>query len=177
MLLKKKEKVPKERSFQEWLQIEKIEKDSIQMCDKSILKILKIFPINFKLKSKLEQEAILNSYRLFLKNLDSQIQLIVLSKKTDVSQHILEIRKNTKENSPIYEMSEDYIRLVQKMINQKNIIFKEFFIVVPMNQQKENVIEKIKEYLEYCGNMVEICQTEQIIELLKIFINRRLVNL
>lgn len=172
-----KDKIPKEISFQEWLQIETIERDSIILCDKSIVKILKISPINFKLKSKLEQEAILNSYRLFLKNLDSKIQLIVLSKKTDVSQHILEIRKNTKENSPIYEMSEDYIQLVQKMISQKNTISREFFIIIPINPQKENEIEKIIEYLEYCGNMVEICQTKQIIGLLKNYTNRRLMNL
>lgn len=173
----RKEKVPKPTSFQEWLQIEKIENDSIFLRDKSVIKILKISPINFKLKSKLEQETILNSYRVFLKNLNSKIQIIVLSKKTDVSQHILEIQKNTKENSPIYEMSEDYIKLVQKVIRQKSTISREFYIILPINQEKENEIEKITEYLEYCGNNVEICQMEQILEVLKNFTNKRLMNL
>lgn len=175
--LLKKEKNPKENSFQDWLQIEKIENNSILFRDNRVIKILKVSPINFKLKSKLEQEAILNSYKLFLRNLNSKIQIVVLSKKTDISQHIQEIQKNTNENSPIYEMGEDYIRLIKKIISQKNTISKEFFAIVEINLKIENEIEKIKEYLEYCGNEVEICDKEQIINVLKNFTNKRLMSL
>lgn len=55
-------------SVQEWLPIEKIlEKGIIKLKDNSYIKIIKIIPINYNLKSELEKEAILNSYKIFLK--------------------------------------------------------------------------------------------------------------
>ena len=164
-------------SFQNWLKIDKIVQDEIFFQDKSSVKILKVLPINFKLKSEQEQIAILDSYKLFLKNLNSKIQIIILSKKADVSQHLNEVLKNTKENSPIYEMSEDYIQLVKQLINVKGIITKEFYIVLPVTQNIQNEIEKITEYLGHCGNFVEFCKKEQILEILSNFTNKRLLNL
>ena len=42
--LLKKEKNPKENSFQDWLQIEKIENNSILFRDNRVIKILKVSP-------------------------------------------------------------------------------------------------------------------------------------
>ena len=43
--------------------------------------ILKIKPINYNLKSNLEKESILNSYKLFLKSFNFNIQIIIKSQK------------------------------------------------------------------------------------------------
>lgn len=177
-ILKKKSPSTDENiSFQSWLKIDKIVENQIFFQDKSSVKIIKVLPINFKLKSELEQTAILNSYELFLKNLNSKIQIIVLSKKTDVSQHLNEILKNTKENPQIYEMSQDYIQLVKQLISAKGTITKEFYLMIPVTNNVENEIEKVKEYLEYCGNAIEICKKEQVLELLKNYTNKRVMNL
>ena len=133
-------------------------------------------PINFNLKSSLEQNAILNSYKLFLKSLNSEIQIIVSSKKTDVSKHLDEILKNTKENPIIYEMSKDYIELVNSIIEQKGTITKEFYIVIKSSSNVQNEILKITERLTACGNFVEECSKEQVISLLRNFLNKRLMN-
>ena len=51
---------------QEWIPIEKIfENGIVKKKDKKYIKIIKINPINFNLKSNLEKEAILNSYNIF----------------------------------------------------------------------------------------------------------------
>ena len=86
-------------TFQKWLKIKEIKNNSIYMKNGNIIRILKVLPINFNLKSQLEQKAILNSYKLFLKNLNSKIQIIISNRKTDVSGHFDEIIKNTNENS------------------------------------------------------------------------------
>ena len=39
----------------------------VKLKDESYVKILKIIPINYSLKSEIEKEAILNSYKIFLK--------------------------------------------------------------------------------------------------------------
>lgn len=121
--------------------------------------------------------SILNSYELFLKNLNSKIQIIVISRKTDVSQHLNEILKNTKENSQIYEMSQEYIQLVKQLINTKGTITKEFYIILPVTNNVENEIDKIIELLSHCGNLVERCSKNEIIDLLKNYTNKRVMNL
>ena len=42
-------------------------------------------PINYYLKSDLEKEAILNSFKLFLKTCDFNIQILIQSKKENLS--------------------------------------------------------------------------------------------
>ena len=48
-------------SIQEWIPIEKIEDDGIlKLKNNKIVKIMKVVPINFNLKSDLEKNSILN---------------------------------------------------------------------------------------------------------------------
>ena len=175
---KKNENVKQiEGSFQEWLNVSTIAQNKITLNSGEILTVLKVLPINFKLKSQLEQNAILNSYKIFLKNLNSEIQILVSSKKTDVSKHLDEILKNTKENSPIYEMSKDYIELINNIIEQKGTISKEFYIILRSSKNIQNDILKITEYLTICGNDVQECSNEEIIYLLNSLLNKRLMNI
>lgn len=65
-------------SVQEWLPVQKIlEKGILKLKDNSYIKIIKIIPINYNLKSELEKEAILNSYKIFLKTCNFDIQILI----------------------------------------------------------------------------------------------------
>lgn len=90
--------------------------------------------------------------------------------------HLNKILENTKENPQLYEMSEDYINLINQIINEKGTITKEFFIVVEVTKNIENDILKIKEFLNTCGNQVEECSKAEIILLLQNYLNKRLIN-
>lgn len=69
-------------SVQDWLPFKKIlDKGIIQLKDYSYIKILKISPINFNLKSEMEKESILNSYKIFLKTCNFNLQILIQSKK------------------------------------------------------------------------------------------------
>ena len=69
-------------SVQEWLPFEKIlENGIIKLKDNSYVKIMKITPVNFNLKSSLEKEAILNSYKIFLQTIEFDIQILIQSSK------------------------------------------------------------------------------------------------
>ena len=55
-------------SVQEWLPFEEVLKNGIiKINNFTFIKIIKVNSINFNLKSDLEKEAILNSYKIFLK--------------------------------------------------------------------------------------------------------------
>ena len=89
-------------SIQKWLPFEKIlENGIIKLKNNSYIMILKIKPINYNLKSNLEKESILNSYKLFLKSFNFNIQIIIKSQKQDLSNHIIKIINSQKKESQI----------------------------------------------------------------------------
>ena len=183
-------KIKKEKSTKEWLPFEKILENGIIVTKDSYVKIIKVIPINYHLKSNLEKEAILNSYKLFLKTCDFNIQILIQSKKESLSKMFLNLKeKSQKENEKIKEIINKY----QEYIVSKNDIDKStsrnFYIVIKkelkesqkdeenqlngkiaINQLNENFF-KIKEALSRCGNITyDIDQKEEIIAILKTFI-------
>ena len=86
-------------SIQKWIPIEKIlEKGIIKLKKNKYIKILKVNPINFNLKTQMEKESILNSYKIFLKTCNFPIQILIQSKKENLDDHILKIQKNIEKN-------------------------------------------------------------------------------
>lgn len=82
------------KSIQEWLPITQIlENGIIKLKEDNYIKIIKIIPVGYNLKSDLEKEAILNSYKTFLKTCNFDMQLIIQSNKEDLSRTY---RKNYK---------------------------------------------------------------------------------
>ncbi len=183
------------RSVQDWLPIQKIlEKGIIKLKDSSYVKILKVIPINYNLKSELEKEAILNSYKIFLKTCNFDIQILIQSNKEDLSKHIsnIKIQMEKETNNNILELSKNYINFIQKINNEKKSSSKNFYIIIknPNKNKKEDINEeiifqdlnekyfKIKECLSRCGNVVQEYdskeETRQI--LLSFFNSRNFIN-
>lgn len=170
----KKIKIQNNNSVQDWLPIDKIfDNGIIKLKNGSYLKIIKITPINFNLKSELERKAILNSYKIFLKTCNFNLQVLIQSKKEDLSKHISCVNNFTKnENQNIKKISEEYISYLNELNINKKSATKNFYIIIKKeknNKQKnieiknsENIIFdelndqfiKIKESLSRCGNTV-----------------------
>lgn len=179
----------KKLTVQQWLPIEEINENGIIKINKNkYIKILKIIPINYNLKSDLEKKTILNSYKILLKTCNFDIQIVVQSNREDLSQHILNIKKNIQkeENKYLKELSENYIKFIQKLNYAKNSASKDFYLIIS-NEKIENfnsieIIEndlkekyfKIKECLSRCGNdVIEVNNKNNIINILDSFLNTR----
>ena len=177
-------------SVQEWLPFDKILNNGIiKLKDNSYVKIIKIIPINFNLKSNLEKEAILNSYKIFLKTCNFDIQILIQSNKEDLSNHISKIKNQSKnENKKINLLSEKYIKFIQEINIEKKSASKNFYILIKekiqnkkINNYEKIAIEKlndnyfnIKECLSRCGNIVyEVNTKEQAENIIKSFLNIR----
>ena len=164
----------------------------IKLKDNSYIKIIKIIPINFNLKSNLEKEAILNSYKIFLKTCNFDIQILIQSNKEDLSKHISKVKEKTKnEKENIKLLSNNYIKFIQDMNIDKKSSSKNFYIIVKEIQEnkkqknKDNtesiIFDKlkdkyfnIKECLSRCGNIViDISDKNQIKKILYSFFNSR----
>lgn len=158
-------------SIQEWIPIERILEDGIiKLKNNSYIKIIKVIPINFSLKSNLEKQSILNSYQIFLKTCNFNFQILIQTNKEDLSKHIYTIKKNIeKEKELLQTIGEAYIEYIENMNLQKTSSSKAFYIIIKNNslnkELKENIEEivveelnenyfKIKECLSRCGNIV-----------------------
>lgn len=86
-------------SIQEWLPIVQIlENGIIKLKENQYIKIIKIIPVNYNLKSDLEKQAILNSYKTFLKTCNFDMQLIIQSNKEDLSRTYWKNKKTNGNN-------------------------------------------------------------------------------
>ncbi len=159
-------------SVQQWLPIEKIFSNGIiKLKNDTYIKIIKIIPINYNLKSELEKEAILNSYKIFLKTCNFNLQILIQSNKEDLSKHISCVKESTKkENKKIKNISESYINYISKLNVEKKSAIKNFYIIIKKEKNKKekniennqnNIFEelneeflKIKDSLSRCGNLI-----------------------
>ena len=182
----------KKITLQQWMPVKEIlEKGIIKLKNKKYIKIIKIFPINFNLKSNLEKESILNSYKVFLKTCNFNIQILIQSNKENLEKNILNIEKNIKKENKKYlkEISKNYINFIQEINSSKKSSTKNFYIIISNsenldNKSKDLIYEelnekylKIRECLSRCGNHVHsIDNKEEIEKILFSFFNVR-VNL
>ena len=173
----------KSKSTQDWLCIENINKNGIiKIKNKNTyIKILKIEPINFNLKTSLEKEAILNSYKIFLKTCNFNIQILIHTNKEDISKIVNNVQKS--KDNQISIISKNYIDFLNKINSEKQTSTKNYYIIVDEHveegqQNLENIYYllnekyfKIKECLNKCGNQVRECKKEEVLKILHFFLN------
>ena len=171
----------KNKTLQEWLPIKEIDKKGVvKLKNNNLIKIIKVNPINYNLKSDLEKESILNSYRIFLKTCNFDIQILIQSNKEDLSHHINNIQNNIskKENKYLEKISKNYIQYINKINSERKSSSKDFYIIISNENKKNNNIQteellkndlkekyfKIKECLSRTGNSVQEISNKENIE-------------
>ena len=180
----------KEKTVQEWIPIRQILKEGIIEIENNIyIKILEVTPINYNLKSDLEKEAILNSFKIFFRTCQFDIQILIQSNKEDLTHHISRIKKyvSKKENKYLKNISENYIQYISNLNNNKKSSSKKFYIIIKnqLFNKKEKNLEiikqelnekylKIKECLSRCGNKVSAVEKrEEVLKILYSFLNTK----
>ena len=155
-----------------WLEditkISKIENNKVYLRDGTVLNILKIEPINIKLKSLAERNAVFESYKYFLKSCDFNFQIFVQTEKTNVEKHIDEIRKSMSCEPEISALAEDYLNLIKDISNVRGSISRKFYIIFKAKlDEEENRVQKVVEGLKSTGNLATQCSNEEIKKIIK----------
>jgi type IV secretory pathway VirB4 component len=175
--------VEQKESVQHWLPIETILNNGIiKMKNSSYIKILKVSPINYNLKSDFDKEAIINSYKSLFKSINFNFQILIQSKKEDLSNNIECLRKN----NYYEEIKEKYINYINELNNISKSANKNFFLIIKHTaevESKENILKnlaqdykEIKELLYRCGNIVsEITSEKELREILFSFLNSSII--
>jgi type IV secretory pathway VirB4 component len=97
--------------------------------------ILQVATTNFALKSEQEQNSIIFQYQSFLNSLHFPVEIVIRSKKLDLTNYLAKIEKLAKEQTSelLRLQTLDYIDFVGKLINLANIMKKSFYAVVSYN--------------------------------------------
>jgi len=159
----------------------------MKLKNNNYIKIIKINPINYELKSDFEKKSILNSYKAFLKNCNFDIQIIIKSNKEDISENIKKIEKQKEtekslNNKFILNIFDSYLKFIKNKNKEKLSSSKEFYIIInskkyPENQEENILLDlkekyfKIKDSLSRCGNSVfEIKDKKELENIFKLFL-------
>ena len=174
-------------SVQDWIPIDVIfDNGIVKLKNNKYLKIIKVNPINFNLKSNLEKDSILNSYKIFLKTCNFDIQILIQSSKQNLNENIKIIQENIKKENKknLNDLAEDYISFIQKINSIKNSSIKNFYIIISnigedsidlIFQDLNEKYFKIKECLFRCGNTVQdLDSKEETKKLINFFLNSRI---
>lgn len=97
--------------------------------------ILRSSALNFSLLSQREQEAITFAHAALLNSLSFPIQILVRSQRKDVSDYLdfLAKQETKQENEKLKGLMSSYREFVLNMVKKKNVLEKEFFIIIPFS--------------------------------------------
>jgi type IV secretory pathway VirB4 component len=145
---------------QKYLDIAEIKENVVILKNGSIRAILAISAINFELKSSDEQEAIINHYQDFLNSVDFPLQIIVSSRKLDMTNYLnfLTEKERVQPNELMRFQISEYINFIEQLISASNIMDKNFYIIVPFSpieNEEKGFFSKIDALINPRKNIME----------------------
>src|SRR3989337_182673 len=182
---------PVKASTQAFVEIEEIRDDIILMKDFSAAVIIEVGAVNFWLLSAEEQSAMIYAYAGLLNSLSFPTQILILSKKMDVSSYLdyLEGKINRQQTELIKKRLQSYKDFIKAVVKKNTVLEKRFFFVVPFSAlemgvsgvnvkslNKENVISRAKtslypkrdhlvRLLSKIGLRASVLQKQELVEL------------
>jgi len=135
-------------STQSTLQLSEVRDNMVIMVDGSMRAVVACKSINFDLMSARERDGIEYSYQQFLNSLNFPVQILVRSQRVDIGPYLdklIDIRR-TQDNMLLGVLMDDYVRYIDSLAQEANIMEKSFYIVIPYfpNGDAANLIEQGK---------------------------------
>ncbi len=145
-------------STQKYLDISEFRNDIVVMKDGTLRGVLMVSSMNFFLKSEDEQNAIIQGYRQFLNAIDFPMQILVQSRRFDISKYIARLDEMEKKqtNDLLKLQIADYRQFIGELVEMGNIMDKKFFVVVPydpLSDSKRGFFHQIKEVFSAAGEI------------------------
>lgn len=152
-------------STQNYLDIEEIHNGVVILKNGGMRMVLMVSAINFALKSEQEQNAIIYSFQGFLNSLSFSIQIVMQSRRLDLSAYLAKLKaKNKEEENPLIRLQmADYISFVEQLLTVANIMEKKFYVAIPYQPvvvKKENILQKIGNIFKGNAKKTEIVDFE-----------------
>lgn len=179
-----------ENSTQAWLPIETITNGIVVLKDGRFIKVLEVIPVNFYLKSSVEQENIIYYFASYLKIAPDNVQICVKTERADIDSYIRrhEAFSQNEQNEATIAMIYDEMNFV-KSLSENVAVKKRFYMIfeyIPrafanntfkfddVVRQLSDEAYKAQRYLSQCElGVIDISDDGQLIDLLYGFINKQ----
>ncbi len=136
-------------STQKHLDIYDIDQDLVILKNSGVRLVLSCTAVNFDLLSEVEQDAIIAAYSALLNSLSFPIQVIIRSKKMDISFYLDKLKSVEKEQTNRYlkKRIASYRGYVERLISKNEVLDKSFYVVIPHQEMlltsPENPLKKL----------------------------------
>jgi len=157
-----------EPSTTDLIQLKEISDGVIILKDGSLRGVVQVSAINFELRSSDEQAAILQQYASFLNSIDFPIQMIVHSRKFDISEYLVNVQTASDQltNELLKVQAAEYIRFIGELSSLSNIMAKNFYVALPLmvtpTKEKEGFFAGIKGMFKKKSAVKPSVATEQL---------------
>lgn len=145
---------PIKSTTQNFIELEEIKDDVFLLRDGSMGCILEVGAVNYWLLSAEEQQSMIYAYANLLNSLSFPIQILILSKKMDISTYLDYIEDKIKQqNNPLLKnVLLSYKNFIKNIVKKNSVLEKRFFFVIPFSPLELgmgaiNVKSLNKEYL------------------------------
>lgn len=120
---------------QNFTEIQNITDDIVFFKDNTAASIIEISAVNFYLLSKEEQDARIYAYMSFLNSLAFQVQILIISKKIDLSSYLklLDQKIASSQNSKIGKNLKEYKEFIKELTKGEELLDKKIYAVVPFS--------------------------------------------
>lgn len=132
--------MPAKPATQSTLSVIDIKNDIVIMTDHRYRTVFKVKAINFDLLSPEEQDSIIYAYASLINSLEHPIQILIKTRQLNIDSYIsyLETHRKNQSNPALKAQIESYQKFVQKLVIENNVLFKNFYVVVPYDGMAVN---------------------------------------
>ena len=122
-------------STQEHLDIEEIKEDVVILKNGGASLVLQTTAVNFDLLSVREQDAAIAAFSAMLNSLSFPVQIVIRSKKMDISKYIENVRKveQVQQEPKLKDQTKKYIKFVEDLVTKNEALDKNFYVAIPYN--------------------------------------------
>src|SRR3989344_7150641 len=116
-----------------FLDIQKIENNSVFLKNGTAKAIIQVQPINFHILSTKHQQAIISAYKDFLNSLDFPIQIVVRTVNLSLDDYLqkLELKARMRKNEKLLAQFNEFQEFMREYIEKNAVKNRLFYIVIP----------------------------------------------
>ncbi len=126
---------------QEFVPVRDIKEGVVILKNGQLCKVLLASSINFALKSRDEQQAILFQFQNFLNTLDFSLQIYVQSRRLNIEPYITTLQglEDAQYSDLMRVQLREYIEFIKTFTTEVDVMSKNFFVIVPYTPVKLNL--------------------------------------
>ena len=155
-------------SVQGWLPVADIRDGVVITKDGRFVKLLEVLPVNFALKSPMEQQNIIYYFSSYLKIAPDHIQFLAVTQKADIDGYIKRMRQayEAEENENCRTMVADNIAEIEYLADREALT-RRFFIAIQYEPRMkvrgntvDGIIQRLNDEANTARNYLDLCGLE-----------------